>query len=426
MKRKQCQTPGSPGAETVNMKERGHYMLKGKMVLLGVSGSIAAYKTAYLASSLKKLNADVHVLMTENATNFINPITFETLTGNKCLVDTFDRNFEFSVEHVSLAKKADVVMLAPASANVIGKIAHGIADDMLTTTIMACRCRKIIAPAMNTNMFENPIVQDNLKTLERYGYEIITPATGYLACGDTGAGKMPEPELLLEYILREIACEKDMEGLKVLVTAGPTQEPVDPVRFITNHSTGKMGYAIAKVCMRRGAEVTLVSGPTAAQKPEFVNYIPVTTAREMFEEVTSRAREQDIIIKAAAVADYRPKDVSSEKVKKKDGELFLEMERTDDILAYLGSHRRPGQFLCGFSMETENVLENSREKLKKKNLDMIAANSLKVQGAGFGGDTNVITIITEDEEVSLELMSKEEAASKLLDQIMSCRKMREE
>lgn len=426
MKRKQCQTPGSPGAETVNMKERGHYMLKGKTVLLGASGSIAAYKTAYLASSLKKLNADVHVLMTENATNFINPITFETLTGNKCLVDTFDRNFEFSVEHVSLAKKADVVMLAPASANVIGKIAHGIADDMLTTTIMACRCRKIIAPAMNTNMFENPIVQDNLKTLERYGYEIITPATGYLACGDTGAGKMPEPELLLEYILREIACEKDMEGLKVLVTAGPTQEPVDPVRFITNHSTGKMGYAIAKVCMRRGAEVTLVSGPTAAQKPEFVNYIPVTTAREMFEEVTSRAREQDIIIKAAAVADYRPKDVSSEKVKKKDGELFLEMERTDDILAYLGSHRRPGQFLCGFSMETENVLENSREKLKKKNLDMIAANSLKVQGAGFGGDTNVITIITEDEEVSLELMSKEEAASKLLDQIMSCRKMREE
>lgn len=426
MKRKQCQTPGSPGAETVNMKERGHYMLKGKTVLLGVSGSIAAYKTAYLASSLKKLNADVHVLMTENATNFINPITFETLTGNKCLVDTFDRNFEFSVEHVSLAKKADVVMLAPASANVIGKIAHGIADDMLTTTIMACRCRKIIAPAMNTNMFENPIVQDNLKTLERYGYEIIMPATGYLACGDTGAGKMPEPELLLEYILREIACEKDMEGLKVLVTAGPTQEPVDPVRFITNHSTGKMGYAIAKVCMRRGAEVTLVSGPTAAQKPEFVNYIPVTTAREMFEEVTSRAREQDIIIKAAAVADYRPKDVSSEKVKKKDGELFLEMERTDDILAYLGSHRRPGQFLCGFSMETENVLENSREKLKKKNLDMIAANSLKVQGAGFGGDTNVITIITEDEEVSLELMSKEEAASKLLDQIMSCRKMREE
>ncbi len=401
-------------------------MLKGKTVLLAVSGSIAAYKIAYLASSLKKLDADVHVLMTENATNFINPITFETLTGNKCLVDTFDRNFEFSVEHVSLAKKADVVMIAPASANVIGKIAHGIADDMLTTTVMACRCRKIVAPAMNTNMYENPIVQDNLKILKKYGYEVIAPAEGYLACGDTGAGKMPEPQLLLEYILRETACEKDMKGLKVLVTAGPTQEPIDPVRFITNHSTGKMGYAIAAVCMRRGAEVTLVSGPTAVQKPEFVNIVPVTTAREMFEEVTSRADEQDIIIKAAAVADYRPKNVSSEKVKKTDGELSMEMERTDDILAYLGSHRRPGQFLCGFSMETENVLENSRKKLKKKNLDMIAANSLKVEGAGFGGDTNVITIITEDEEVSLELMSKEEAASKILDQILARRTKKED
>ena len=370
-------------------------MLKGKTVLLAVTGSIAAYKIAYLASSLKKLDADVHVLMTENATNFINPITFETLTGNKCLVDTFDRNFEFSVEHVSLAKKADVVMIAPASANVIGKIAHGIADDMLTTTVMACRCRKIVAPAMNTNMYENPIVQDNLKILKKYGYEVIAPAEGYLACGDTGAGKMPEPQLLLEYILRETACEKDMKGLKVLVTAGPTQEPIDPVRFITNHSTGKMGYAIATVCMRRGAEVTLVSGPTAVQKPEFVNIVPVTTAREMFEEVTSRADEQDIIIKAAAVADYRPKNV-------------------------------PGQFLCGFSMETENVLENSRKKLKKKNLDMIAANSLKVEGAGFGGDTNVITIITEDEEVSLELMSKEEAASKILDQILARRTKKED
>lgn len=401
-------------------------MLKGKTVLLAVTGSIAAYKIAYLASSLKKLDADVHVLMTENATNFINPITFETLTGNKCLVDTFDRNFEFSVEHVSLAKKADVVMIAPASANVIGKIAHGIADDMLTTTVMACRCRKIVAPAMNTNMYENPIVQDNLKILKKYGYEVIAPAEGYLACGDTGAGKMPEPQLLLEYILRETACEKDMKGLKVLVTAGPTQEPIDPVRFITNHSTGKMGYAIAAVCMRRGAEVTLVSGPTAVQKPEFVNIVPVTTAREMFEEVTSRADEQDIIIKAAAVADYRPKNVSSEKVKKTDGELSMEMERTDDILAYLGSHRCPGQFLCGFSMETENVLENSRKKLKKKNLDMIAANSLKVEGAGFGGDTNVITIITEDEEVSLELMSKEEAASKILDQILARRTKKED
>ncbi|HIY62403.1 MAG TPA: bifunctional phosphopantothenoylcysteine decarboxylase/phosphopantothenate--cysteine ligase CoaBC [Candidatus Mediterraneibacter stercoripullorum] len=397
-------------------------MLKGKTVLLGVTGSIAAYKTAYLASALKKLHANVHVLMTKNAVNFINPVTFETLTGNKCLVDTFDRNFEFSVEHVSLAKQADVVMIAPASANVIGKIAHGIADDMLTTTVMACRCRKLIAPAMNTNMYENPIVQDNLKILEKYGYEVITPAVGYLACGDTGAGKMPEPQLLLEYILREIAYEKDMDGMKVLVTAGPTQEPVDPVRYITNHSTGKMGYAIARVCMRRGAEVTLVSGPTSVPKPEFVKVVPVMTAKEMFDEVTRMAPKQDIIIKAAAVADYRPKEVSSEKVKKQDGELTLEMERTDDILAYLGSHRQPGQFLCGFSMETENLLENSRRKLEKKNLDMVTANSLKVEGAGFGGDTNVITIITKDEAVSLEKMTKEEAAAKLLDKIMEMRR----
>lgn len=397
-------------------------MLKGKTVLLGVTGSIAAYKTAYLASALKKLHANVHVLMTKNAVNFINPVTFETLTGNKCLVDTFDRNFEFSVEHVSLAKQADVVMIAPASANVIGKIAHGIADDMLTTTVMACRCRKLIAPAMNTNMYENPIVQDNLKILEKYGYEVITPAVGYLACGDTGAGKMPEPQLLLEYILREIAYEKDMDGMKVLVTAGPTQEPVDPVRYITNHSTGKMGYAIARVCMRRGAEVTLVSGPTSVPKPEFVKVVPVMTAKEMFDEVTRMAPKQDIIIKAAAVADYRPKEVSSEKVKKQDGELTLEMERTDDILAYLGSHRQPGQFLCGFSMETENLLENSRRKLEKKNLDMVAANSLKVEGAGFGGDTNVITIITKDEAVSLKKMTKEEAAAKLLDKIMEMRR----
>ncbi len=405
-----------------NKKKGGRHMLKGKTVLLGVSGSIAAYKTAYLASSLKKLNADVHVLMTENAANFINPITFETLTGNKCLVDTFDRNFEFNVEHVSLAKKADVVMIAPASANVIGKLAHGIADDMLTTTAMACKCKKLIAPAMNTNMFENPIVRDNLKTLEHYGCEIISPAVGYLACGDTGSGKMPDPSLLLEYILREIACEKDMQGLHVLVTAGPTQEPIDPVRYITNHSTGKMGYAVAKVCMRRGADVTLVTGPASADKPEFVSVVPVTTAKEMFDEVTKRADEQDIIIKAAAVADYRPKYVSEEKVKKKEGSLELEMERTDDILAYLGTHRRPGQYLCGFSMETENVLENSRKKLKRKNLDMVAANSLKVDGAGFGGDTNVITIITENEEVSLEKMTKEEAASEILDRIMAGRK----
>lgn len=393
-------------------------MLRGKTVLLGVSGSIAAYKTAYLASALKKLNADVHVLMTKNATNFINPITFETLTGNKCLVDTFDRNFEFNVEHVSLAKLADVVMIAPASANVIGKLAHGIADDMLTTTVMACKCRKFIAPAMNTNMFENPVVQDNLEILRGYGYETITPAVGYLACGDTGAGKMPEPALLLEYILRDTAYEKDMEGLNVLVTAGPTQEPVDPVRYITNHSTGKMGYAIARVCMRRGANVTLVSGPSMLEPPQFIDFVPVTTAKEMFDQVTERSAGQDIIIKAAAVADYRPKNISSEKVKKKDGEMALEMERTDDILAWLGSHKRPGQFLCGFSMETENVLENSRKKLKKKNVDMIAANSLKTEGAGFGGDTNVITIITEDGEASLDKMTKEEAASKLLDRIM--------
>lgn len=396
-------------------------MLTGKTVLLGVTGSIAAYKTASLASALKKLNADVHVLMTQNAVNFINPITFETLTGNKCLVDTFDRNFEYSVEHVSLAKKADVVMVAPASANVIGKIAHGIADDMLTTTVMACRCRKIIAPAMNTNMFENPIVQDNMKILEKYGYEVISPAVGYLACGDTGAGKMPEPELLLEYILQEIACEKDMKGLKVLVTAGPTQEAVDPVRYITNHSTGKMGYAIAKVCARRGADVTLVSGPTALEKPWFVNTVDVKSAKEMYEAVTGHAAEQDIIIKAAAVADYRSKTVSSEKMKKKDGELTLELERTDDILAHLGQNKRPGQFLCGFAMETEDLIKNARQKLKKKHVDMIVANSLRVEGAGFGGDTNVVTMITEDEEISLGKMSKEETASQIIDKILAAR-----
>nr|WP_178631446.1 bifunctional phosphopantothenoylcysteine decarboxylase/phosphopantothenate--cysteine ligase CoaBC [uncultured Mediterraneibacter sp.] len=397
-------------------------MLKGKTVLLGISGSIAAYKIAYLASALKKLNADVHVLMTQNATNFINPITFETLTGNKCLVDTFDRNFEFSVEHVSLAKKADVALIAPASANVIGKLAHGIADDMLTTTVMACKCKKIISPAMNTNMFENPIVQDNLKTLEHYGYEVINPAVGYLACGDTGAGKMPEPEVLAEYILKEIAREKDMKGLKVLVTAGPTQEAVDPVRYITNHSTGRMGYAIAKVCMQRGAEVTLVTGPSALKKPEFVQTVAITSAKEMFDEVTSRAPEQDIIIKAAAVADYRPKHVSDQKMKKKEDDMALEMERTDDIIAYLGAHKPEKQFLCGFSMETEHMLENSRKKLKKKNLDMIVANSLKVEGAGFGGDTNVVTIITEEKEEELGKMSKEDTAAKILDHILEVRK----
>ena len=393
-------------------------MLKGKTVVLAVSGSIAAYKIASLASALKKLHANVQVLMTKNAVNFINPITFESLTGNKCLVDTFDRNFQYSVEHVALAKQADVVLVAPASANVIGKIAHGIADDMLTTTVMACKCKKIIAPAMNTNMFDNPILQDNLKILEHYGYEVISPAVGYLACGDTGAGKMPEPELLLQYILREIAYEKDMQGKRVLVTAGPTQESIDPVRFITNHSTGKMGYAIAKMCMLRGAEVTLVSGPTSIAKPEFVHVVDVVTAKEMYEEVTKRAKDQDIIIKAAAVADYRPKSVSSEKMKKKADDLAIPMERTDDILKFLGEHKKEHQFLCGFSMETENMLENSRKKLEKKHLDMIVANNLKVEGAGFAGDTNVVTIITGQEEVSLGKMTKEETALRILDEIL--------
>ena len=393
-------------------------MLKGKTVLLGVTGSIAAYKIASLASALKKLHADVHVLMTQNATNFINPITFESLTGNKCLVDTFDRNFQFQVEHVSIAKKADVVMIAPASANVIGKLAHGIADDMLTTTVMACKCKKYISPAMNTNMFENPIVQDNLKTLEHYGYEVIQPASGYLACGDTGAGKMPEPETLLAYIEKEIAREKDLQGKKILVTAGPTQEAIDPVRYITNHSSGKMGYAIAKAAMLRGAEVTLVSGRTAIEAPLFVNVVPIVTAKDMFEAVTGISNEQDIIIKAAAVADYRPAVVSSEKVKKKEGQMSIELERTDDILKYLGENKREGQFLCGFSMETQNMISNSRAKLERKNLDMVAANNVKEAGAGFQGDTNVLTLITQEEETLLPLMSKEDAANKLLDKIL--------
>ena len=401
-------------------------MLKGKTVLLGGTGSIAAYKIAYLASALKKLHAQVHVLMTQNATNFINPITFETLTGNKCLVDTFDRNFEFSVEQVSNAKQADVVMIAPASANVIGKLAHGIADDMLTTTIMACKCKKIVSPAMNTNMYENPIVQDNLAILQHYGYEVIEPASGYLACGDTGAGKMPEPEMLLDYILREIAKEKDLLGRKVLVTAGPTQEAIDPVRYITNHSSGKMGYALAKAAMLRGADVTLVSGPCAIEPPPFVKLVPVVTAKEMFDAVTSVSFEQDIIIKAAAVADYRPANVYEDKVKKHEEQMSIKLEKTDDILGYLGEHRLPGQFLCGFSMETQNMLGNSRAKLGKKHLDMVAANNLKVAGAGFQGDTNVLTLITQDEDVSLQLMSKEDAANVILDKILSIQKEREE
>ena len=401
-------------------------MLKGKTVLLGVTGSIAAYKIAYLASALKKLHAEVHVLMTKNATNFITPITFESLIGTKCLVDTFDRNFQFQVEHVSIAKKADVVMIAPASANVIGKLAHGIADDMLTTTIMACKCKKIISPAMNTNMYENPIVQDNLAILQHYGYEVIEPASGYLACGDTGAGKMPEPEMLLEYILREIAKEKDLTGQKVLVTAGPTQEAIDPVRYITNHSSGKMGYALAKAAMLRGAQVTLVSGPCAIEPPPFVKLVPIVTAKEMFDAVTSVSFEQDIIIKAAAVADYRPAQVFDDKVKKQEGQMSIELEKKDDILQYLGDNRVPGQFLCGFSMETQNMLGNSRAKLGKKHLDMVAANNLKVAGAGFQGDTNVLTLITQDEDVSLQLMSKEDAANVILDRILSVMKEREE
>lgn len=393
-------------------------MLKGKTVVLAVSGSIAAYKIASLASALGKLHADVQVLMTQNATNFINPITFETLTGNKCLVDTFDRNFQYSVEHVALAKRADVVLVAPASANVIGKIANGIADDMLTTTVMACKCKKIISPAMNTQMFENPIVQDNLKKLEHYGYEVIQPVVGLLACKDVGQGKMPEPETLLEYILQEVAYEKDLKGKKILVTAGPTQEPIDPVRYLTNHSSGKMGYAIAKVCSMRGAEVTLVSGKTAIKPPLFVDVVPVTTAREMYEAVTGRSDRQDIVIKAAAVADYRPKTISEQKVKKTDGELSIEMERTDDILKYLGEHKRANQFLCGFSMETEHMLENSRKKLKKKNLDMIVANNVKVEGAGFAGDTNIVTLITADDETQLPLLSKEETAVEIMNKIL--------
>ena len=394
-------------------------LFSGKTVLLGVTGSIAAYKIASLASALKKQDADVHVLMTKNATNFINPITFESLTGNKCLVDTFDRNFQFQVEHVSIAKKADVVMLAPASANVIGKTAHGIADDMLTTTIMACKCPVYVAPAMNTNMYENPIVQDNIKILQKYGYRIIDPACGYLACGDTGTGKMPEQEVLLSYITREIAYEKNLAGKKILITAGPTQEAIDPVRYITNHSSGKMGYALAKMAMLRGAEVTLVSGQTAITPPPFVKVISITSAKDMYDAVTAVSDKQDIIIKAAAVADYRPASVSDEKMKKSDNQMSIELERTDDILKYLGEHKGENQFLCGFSMETSNMISNSRAKLEKKNLDMIAANNLKVDGAGFQGDTNVLTLITQNEEVSLELMSKEDAAGIILDKILS-------
>ncbi len=395
-------------------------MLEGKHIVLVVTGSIADYKTASLARMLKKQKADVTVFMTKNATNIINPITFEELTGNKCLVDTFDRNFEHSVEHVSLARQTDVFLIAPASANVMAKAAHGIADDMLTTTFLACGCPKIVAPAMNTRMYCNPVTQDNIRLLKHYQIEVIDPAAGYLACGDVGAGKMPEPELLFEYLVKALT-PKDMAGKKVLVTAGATREKIDPVRYITNHSTGKMGYAIAKAAMRRGAQVTLVTGKTELAPPIQVETINVTSAAEMAEAVKERADAQNIIIKAAAVADYRPKFTSDEKLKKKDDEMSIALERTEDILGFLGSHKKEGQFLCGFSMETENMEQNSREKLKKKNLDLIVANNLKESGAGFGTDTNIVTLLSETETVQLPLMSKEEVADRLLDYITGCR-----
>ena len=394
-------------------------MLKGKTVVLGVTGSIAAYKMANLTSMLTKLHCDVHVIMTKNATNIINPITFETLTARKCLVDTFDRNFNYNIEHVALGEKADVVLVAPASANVIGKMAAGIADDMLTTTILACKCKKIVAPAMNTNMYENPVVQANLKKLKEFGMEVIEPASGMLACRVEGKGKLPSEEVLLEYILREIQFEKDMTGKKVLVTAGATQEAIDPVRYITNHSTGKMGYALAKIAMRRGADVTLITAPTNLPAPLFADVVPVVSAQEMFDAVKERAPQMDIIIKAAAVADYTPVSVSDEKIKKKDGDLSLPMRRTTDILAYLGEHRRPGQFICGFSMDTENLVENSKKKLQKKNADLIVANNLRDEGAGFGTDTNVVTLVMEEGIVELPCMSKEEVAEAVLDAIQN-------
>lgn len=394
-------------------------MLKGKTVILGVTGGIAAYKSAWLTSLLVKAGADVQVIMTEHAREFIAPLTFEALTNQRCHTDTFDRNHEYSTEHVSLASRADAVIIAPATANVIAKLACGIADDMLTTTVLACDCPKIVVPAMNTRMYENPVTRDNLEKLRKYGVTVVEPAAGRLACGDVGKGKMPEPDVLFQYVLMACAFEKDMAGKKVLVTAGPTQERIDPVRYITNHSTGRMGYSIAKICALRGAEVTLVTGQTALDPPLFVDVVPAVSARDMYEAVVERSGEMDVIIKAAAVADYRPAVTSDEKIKKSDGDMTIDMERTDDILGYLGSCKKPGQFLCGFSMETQNMLENSRAKLRKKNLDMIVANNLKVKGAGFGTDTNVVTIITADMEKELELMSKDEVAARLLDEILA-------
>ncbi|MBE5968935.1 MAG: bifunctional phosphopantothenoylcysteine decarboxylase/phosphopantothenate--cysteine ligase CoaBC [Lachnospiraceae bacterium] len=393
-------------------------MLKGKKVVLGISGSIAAYKMANLASMLIKLGADVHVIMTKNATNFINPITFETLTNHKCLVDTFDRNFEFHVAHVSLAQSADVIMVAPASANIIGKMANGIADDMLSTTVLAASCKIIVAPAMNTNMYENKIVQDNIQKLKDYGMEVIEPASGRLACAAVGKGKLPDEEILLEYISKEIECEKDLAGKHIVVTAGPTREKLDPVRYITNLSTGKMGYALAKAAMLRGAFVTLISGPVSIKAPSFVELVEIESARQMCEEVLKRSKEADIIIKAAAVADYTPKTFSDDKIKKSDNDLKIELERTRDILKTIGETKNDHQVLCGFSMETKDMLENSRKKLEKKNCDMIVANNLKVEGAGFGTDTNVITIITKSDVKEYELMSKDEASHKVLDEAL--------
>lgn len=393
-------------------------MLKGKTVVLGVTGSIAAYKIANLASMLVKLHADVNVVMTKNATNFMNPITFETLTSNKCLIDTFDRNFQYNVEHVALAKRADLYIVAPASANVIGKIANGIADDMLTTTIMACKAPKFIAPAMNTNMFENPIVQDNLKRLKEYGYTIIEPACGYLACGDTGAGKLPSEEHLLAYILKELHYEKDLLGKKVLVTAGPTQEAIDPVRFISNHSTGKMGYAIARCAMERGAEVTLITGRTSIEKPPFVKVVPVVSAADMFEAVKEHMKEADFIIKSAAVADYTPENVAEDKIKKSDDDMAIALRRTTDILKYVGANRRENQVICGFAMETKDLLQNAKKKLEAKNVDIIIANNLKVAGAGFGTDTNVVTVIKKNSQKELPIMTKDEVAKAILDEMI--------
>lgn len=413
------QTGYSNSSTLQNIWKGTHMNLNNKTILLGVTGGIAAYKSATLASLLVKSGAEVHVIMTEHAINFINPITFESLTGHKCITDTFDRNFEFKVEHVSLAKKADVIIVAPATANVIARLAHGLADDMLTTTILASSAPKLIAPAMNTGMYENPATQDNLDRLKEYGMEMIAPSEGRLACGDVGTGKMAEPETILEHILRSCSCPKDMAGMRVLVTAGPTQEALDPVRYLTNHSSGKMGYSIAYACMLRGADVTLVTGRTALKPPMFVNVVPVISARDMYNAVVSQSESMDLIIKAAAVADYRPAQVADEKVKKTDTKLSVSLERTSDILKYLGEHKKPGQFLCGFSMETENMLDNSRKKLDKKNLDMIVANNLKVPGAGFETETNIVTIITPDEITELPLMNKEEVAFHILDKILS-------